>query len=59
LGRIGDARLAQPLTEGLTDASPWVRQAAARALEKMGWKPADETEYARHQTALQFQPKER
>ena len=58
LGRIGDARLAQPLTEGLTDASPWVRQAAARALEKMGWKPADDTELARHQAALQSQPKE-
>ena len=55
LGRIGDARLAQPLTSGLTDDNPWVRQAAARALERMGWKPADETESALHQAALQLQ----
>jgi HEAT repeat protein len=40
----------------LTDANPWVRQAAARALEKMGWQPADEAELARHQAALQSQP---
>ena len=29
---------------------------AARALERMGWQPADETELARHQAALQFEP---
>jgi HEAT repeat protein len=59
LGRIGDARLAKPLTGRLTDANPWVRQAAARALERMGWKPADESELARHQAALQSQPMSR
>jgi HEAT repeat protein len=56
LGRIGDARLAKPLTGGLTDVNPWVRQAVAQALERMGWKPGDETEFTRHQAALQSPP---
>ena len=52
LGRICDARLASRLTPTLSDTDVWVRQAAALALEKMGWKPADELQLARHQAAI-------
>src|SRR5439155_22000160 len=56
LGRICDARLTKPLVAALDAADPWVRQAAARALERIGWIPADDSQYARHQAALHHPP---
>lgn len=44
LGELGDARAVQPLLPLLQDPDETTRQAAARALGKLGWKPGlDET----------------
>jgi HEAT repeat protein len=56
LGRICDARLTRPLAAALDDADQWVRQAAGRALERMGWIPSNDAQHAQHQAALQLQP---
>jgi len=39
LGRLGDAHAAEPLTIALGDKDSNVRKAAARALDRLGWKP--------------------
>ena len=54
LGRAADARLIPPLVPALVDGDPWVRHAAAHALEKLRWKPADKSEQALHQAALKL-----
>jgi HEAT repeat protein len=46
LGRSADSRLVPPLVDALVDADPWVRHAVAVALEKLGWKPGDNSETA-------------
>lgn len=56
LGRSADPRLVSPLVPGMGDADRWVRRAAALALDKLGWKPADDAEKARHQAALEAGP---
>jgi len=53
LGRSADRRLIPPLLGALADPKPWVRHAAAVALEKLGWKPVDDSEKALHRAALQ------
>jgi HEAT repeat protein len=53
LGRAADSRLVPPLLDALAEADPWVRHAAAIALEKLGWTPADKSEQALHRAALQ------
>ena len=53
LGRAADRRLIRPLFAALADPKPWVRHAAAVALEKLGWTPADDSEKALHRAALQ------
>ena len=53
LGRAADSRLAPPLLAALADADRCVRHAAAIALEKIGWTPADDSEQALHRAALQ------
>lgn len=42
LGKIGDSRAVEPLVDRLDDGRSQVREAAAEALEAMGWQPADE-----------------
>jgi len=46
LGRAADSRLVPPLLDALAEADPWVRHAAAIALEKLGWTPSDKSEQA-------------
>jgi HEAT repeat protein len=46
LGKIGDPKAHPILVEALHDSSGSVRDAAARALELLGWQPADDTEKA-------------
>ncbi len=43
---IGYARAVEPLIKTLGDRDKDVREAAAEALEKIGWKPSDEKEQA-------------
>jgi HEAT repeat protein len=52
LGRAADRRLIPPLVATLADPKPWVRHAAAIALNKLNWTPADDSEKALHRTAL-------
>ena len=42
LGQIGDARAVQPLLAALRDNDSDVREAAAKALDKLGWSPAQD-----------------
>ncbi|MFB0563701.1 MAG: HEAT repeat domain-containing protein [Candidatus Lokiarchaeia archaeon] len=47
LGKIGDARAVEPLRRVMVRGDEYlysVRLCAARALEKLGWKPADDVE---------------
>jgi HEAT repeat protein len=55
LGRAADRRLIPPLVGALADPKPWVRRAAAIALEKLGWTPADDSEQTLHQAAMRGQ----
>jgi len=52
LGRSADRRMIPPLVSALADPKPWVRHAAAVALNKLNWTPADDSEQALHRTAL-------
>jgi len=52
LGRSADRRLIPPLVSALVDPKPWVRHAAASALDKLNWTPADDSEKALHRSAL-------
>ena len=53
LGRAADSRQVPPLLGALAEADPWVRHAAAIALENLGWSPTDNSERALHRAALQ------
>ncbi len=55
LGRAADSRLVPPLFAALAEGEgdPWVRHAAAIALEKLGWTPADNSEQALHRAAME------
>ena len=46
LGVIGDQKAVLPLIKALKDENNSVRQRAAEALDKLGWKPEDDTENA-------------
>ena len=52
LGRAADRRLIPPLVGALADPKPWVRHAAAIALDKLNWTPADDSEQALRRAAL-------
>jgi len=52
LGRAADRRLTTPLVAVLADPQPWVRRAAAIALQKLNWTPADDSEQALQRAAL-------
>jgi HEAT repeat protein len=39
LGEIGDTRAVDPLIKVLEENESWVRDTAAKALDKLGWKP--------------------
>ena len=39
LGRIGDAGCINLLVQATNDSDTWVRQAAARSLNMLGWQP--------------------
>lgn len=44
LGNIGDTRAVEPLLETLRDKSKYVQKGAAEALDKLRWKPSDDSE---------------
>jgi HEAT repeat protein len=48
LGRIGDQRVMEALVQCMQDPDHWVCVAAARALEMLRWKPADEWQSSSH-----------
>jgi HEAT repeat protein len=52
LGKIGDAKATTHLLPLLQDAFGGVRDAAARALETLGWRPDDESQTALRAVAL-------
>ena len=52
LGRAADRRFTTPLVATLADPKPWVRHAAAIALDKLSWTPANDSEQALHRAAL-------
>ncbi len=47
LGQLGDIRDAESLIPKLEDIDQRTREAAVRALERIGWQPADDTQRAR------------
>ena len=51
LGKIGDPRAIEPLKRMLDDEDAGIREAAAKALDRLGWKPEDKTEKARYLVA--------
>lgn len=51
LGYLHEAEAIQPLVEALDDTDPIVREAAADALLKLGWKAHDDAEQARYDVA--------
>jgi HEAT repeat protein len=46
LGKLGDKRAIPSLITALKDKNSWVRKAAAEALDKLDWKPKDDTQKA-------------
>src|SRR5205807_1155953 len=52
LGKIGDPKALPILGEALQDISGSVREAAARAMELLGWQPEDDAEKAIRAVAL-------
>ena len=54
LRKIGYARVVEPLVTILKDSDGGMRFEAARALNGLGWKPADNIQRAFHQIALNF-----
>jgi HEAT repeat protein len=52
LGHLGDPRTARELTGLLKDADPFLRNAAAVSLKKLGWRPSDKEEQALFDVAL-------
>ena len=52
LGRLGDERAVEPLVGALSDEDDKVRAKAAAALERLGWKAADEDQKALYLIAV-------
>jgi len=53
LGKIGDSQAVQPLVSAaLEDRNEYVRLAAAKELESLGWQPTDDSQRALHTIAI-------
>jgi len=53
LGAVKDARIVAALSAALNDENPQVRNAAAQALDQLGWKPANQADEVRYLAALE------
>jgi HEAT repeat protein len=52
LSRIADARVVEPLVSALADPNDRIREAAAGALDSLGWQPVDDAQRALRAVAL-------